>query len=226
MGLERTAGLGYDCGMNPSADRPVARIARLKVTLEYSNPAVWRRIEVPLTASLQALHEIIQAVMLFENYHLFEFVTGKRGNETRYAIPDPGGDFTETIDARKTTIGQLTEAGVTRLTYTYDFGDDWRHTILVESVDSSDPALNYPRFIAGANRAPPEDVGGQPGFEHFLAVMADPAHPEHADIKQWYGSAFNPKDIAEAEITMRMRKLVKRRTIGKPAPVKSKRQIN
>lgn len=202
------------------------RIAHLKVTLEYSGPVIWRRIEVPLTASLQALHEVIQAVMLFENYHLFEFVTGKRGSETRYAIPNPDGDFTETIDARKITLGQLTEAGVTRLIYTYDFGDDWRHTILVESVTSADPALDYPRFIEGANRAPPEDVGGQPGFEHFLNVMADPAHPEHADIKQWYGRTFNPKDIAEAKIAVRIRKLAKQQTITKTASVKSKRQIN
>jgi hypothetical protein len=207
--------------MNPSADLPTAHIARLKVTLEYSDPVIWRRIEVPLTASLQALHEVIQAVMLFENYHLFEFVTGKRGRETRYAIPDPDGDFTETMDARKTTLGQLTEAGVTRLIYTYDFGDDWRHTILVESVVSADPALDYPRFIEGANRAPPEDVGGQPGFEHFLSVTADAAHPEHADITQWYGRTFNPKDIAEAEIAVRIRKLAKRQKPRKTAAVKT-----
>lgn len=212
--------------MSLSADRPAAHIASLKVMLEHSDPVIWRRIEVPLTASLQALHDVIQAVMLFENYHLFEFVTGKRGHETRYAIPDPDAGFTETIDARKTTLGQLTGAGVTRLIYTYDFGDDWRHTILVESVAAADPALDYPRFIEGANRAPPEDVGGQPGLEHFIAVMADPAHPEHTDIKQWYGRTYNPKDIAEAEIAIRIRKLAKRRTTTKTAPDKLKRRIN
>ena len=30
--------------------------------------------------------------------------------------------------------------------YTYDFGDDWRHSITVEAVTDADPAVEYPRF--------------------------------------------------------------------------------
>ncbi len=212
--------------MSLAIDLTTAHIARFKVSLDNSDPSIWRRIEVPLTANLQVLHEVIQAVMLFENYHLFEFVTGKRGSETRYAIPDPNGDFTETTDVRKTTLGQLIEAGVKSMIYTYDFGDDWRHTILVESVASAEPTFDYPRFIEGANRAPPEDVGGQPGFEHFLNVMADAAHSEHADIMRWYGKTFNPKDIAETEIAIRITKLANRKTTTKSTIVKSKRRIH
>ncbi len=143
----------------------------------------------------------------------------------RYALGRWGALGRFLHDGRKTTLGQLIEAGIQRPIYTYDFGDDWRHVNLVESVAAAETATGYPRFIAGANRAPPEDVGGQPGFEHFLNVMADPAHSEHADITQWYGSTFNPKDIAETEITLRVAKLAKRRTITKTAPAKSKRQI-
>ena len=210
---------------SPSADRPAVHIARLKITLDDIKPVIWRRIEVPLTTSLLALHEVIQAVMLFENYHLFEFVTGTRGAETRYTIPDPNDDLADddlgcTIDASKTELGTLIEAGIKQLTYTYDFGDNWQHTILVESVAAADPATTYPRFIEGANRAPPEDVGGIPGFEHFINIMADPRHPEHADITQWYGRAFDPKDIAEAEITTRIAKLAKRQKTKKSAATK------
>ena len=63
----------------------VDRIARIHIELEGINPAIWRRVEVPLTTSLRGLHEIIQAVMLFENYHLFQFDVGGK----RYGIPDP-----------------------------------------------------------------------------------------------------------------------------------------
>jgi len=49
----------------------VDRIARIRVELEGIKPTIWRRVEVPLTTSLKGLHEVIQAVMLFENYHLF-----------------------------------------------------------------------------------------------------------------------------------------------------------
>lgn len=201
------------------------QIVRLKIALDDIKPVIWRRIEVPLTTNLQALHEVIQAVMLFENYHLFDFVTGTRGAETRYIIPDPNDDFADddfgdTMDASKTELGTLIEVGIKRLIYTYDFGDNWQHTILTEAVAAADPTTTYPRFIEGANRAPPEDVGGIPGFENFLNVMAKPKHPEHADIKQWYGRTFDPKDIAEAEIVTRIAKLAKRQKNKKSATTK------
>ena len=51
--------------------------------------------------------------------------------------------------------------------------------------------------------------------------MAKPRHPEYADIKRWYGSTFDPKVIAEAEITTRMAKLAKRKKLKKSATTKS-----
>lgn len=208
-----------------SVDHPLAHVARLKITLDHSKPAIFRRIEIPLTATLHTLHEAIQAVMLFENYHLFRFDVGPRGHETSYGIPDPDG-FMDVIDAKQGALGQLMEAEIKKFTYTYDFGDDWRHTVTVEAITSADPALTYPRFIDGARRAPPEDVGGEPGFEHFLTVMADLRHPEHADLKRWYGANFDPTDISETKIAARLAKIAKRKPKKKPAATKSKRQIN
>lgn len=210
---------------NASADQSIVQVVRLKITLDYSQPQIVRRIEVPLTSTLYSLHEVIQAVMLFESYHLFQFDVGPRGHETHYGIPDPDG-FMDVIDAKHATLDQLIDAKLKKFTYTYDFGDDWRHTVTVEAVTSADPALVYPRFIDGARRAPPEDVGGQPGFENFISVMADPKHPEHAELKRWYGRPFNPDDIAEPQIAARLAKLAKRKPSTKPKSAKSKRQIN
>lgn len=208
-----------------STDRSKSHVARLKVILDHSKPVIVRRIEVPLTSTLYTLHEAIQAAMLFENYHLFRFDVGPRGHDTGYGIPDPDG-FMDVIDAKHATLGQLVEAETKKFTYTYDFGDDWRHTVIVESITPADPELTYPRFIDGVRRAPPEDVGGEPGFEHFLTVMADPGHPEHADLKRWYGRPFNPDDIAEPQIAARLAKLKKRKPPTIPKNTKSKRQIN
>ena len=49
------------------------RIARLMIELDDWRPVIWRRVEVPLTSSLKAVHDVVQAVMPFEDYHLFEF---------------------------------------------------------------------------------------------------------------------------------------------------------
>lgn len=213
--------------INPVSDRTAtARIARIKVTLDDIKPTIWRRVEVPLTITLKALHEVVQAVMLFENYHLFRFDVGERGDERHYGIPDPHDDWIKITDAGTVKLGKLVEADVKRFTYTYDFGDDWRHTITIEAVDAADLARTYPRFIDGARRAPPEDVGGWPGFEAFLDAMTKPRHPERKNLIQWYGRVFDPDDIGLAEINARIAKLARRRTIGKAAFAKSQGKIN
>ncbi len=202
----------------------VDRIARLKIELDDWQPTIWRRVEVPLTASLKALHDVIQAVMPFEDAHLFEFRAGGQ----RFAIPDPEWDsLRDGICSAKTLrLGALIDRGVTGLSYTYDFGDDWRHTITIEATAAADPARDYPRYIDGARRAPPEDVGGFPGFEFFLEAIADPNHEEHDELMRWYGAPFDPALIDEDAIRTRIEKLARRRAIGKAAFAKSRGQIN
>ena len=197
------------------------RIARRHIQLDDVQPAIWRRVEVPLTSTLKAVHDVIQAAMLFEDYHLFQFEIGDR----RYGYPDPDwGD--EMRDARNIRLGAILARGETRFTYTYDFGDDWRHTIVVENVVVADPTVEYPRFIEGARRAPPEDVGGPPGFEEFLRVMAEPTDPERDSVMTWYGRPFDPTDIDLDAITVRLAKLARRRAQGKAGFEKSRNRIN
>jgi Plasmid pRiA4b ORF-3-like protein len=203
------------------------RIARIKITLNDIKPVIWRRVEAPLTSSLKALHEVIQAVMLFENYHLFQFDIGKRGEERRYGIPDPdGGDWIKVSDAKNMKLGTVIDNGFKTFAYTYDFGDNWEHTITVEAVGAADPAHAYPRFIDGSRRAPPEDCGGWPGFENFLEAMTKPRHPERKNLVQWYGRVFDPEDISLADINKRIAKLANRRTAGKAALAKNRGQIS
>jgi hypothetical protein len=203
------------------------RIARIKISLNDIKPVIWRRVEVPLASSLKALHEVIQAVMLFENYHLFQFDIGKRGEERHYGIPDPdGGDWIKVADAKNMKLGTVIDNGFKTFAYTYDFGDNWEHTILIEAVGAADPAHDYPHFIDGSRRAPPEDCGGWPGFENFLEAMTKPRHPERKNLIQWYGRVFNPDDIGLADINARIAKLARRRTLGKEAIAKSRRQIS
>lgn len=86
--------------------------------------------------------------------------------------------------------------------------------------------MDYPRYIDGARRAPPEDVGGLPGFELFLEAIADPSHEEHDELMRWHGAPFDPALIDEDVIRARIEKLARRRAIGKAAFAKSRGQIN
>jgi Plasmid pRiA4b ORF-3-like protein len=177
------------------------RIARIKITVDGSKPAIWRRIEIRLSASLADLHQTIQAIMLYRRGHLFQFDVGERGDQRHYGVPDPAdADWIKMTDASSANIGSLLDAGVRGFSYTYDFSDNWRHTIMIEAVGAADPTRRYPRFVDGARRAPPEDIGGWPGFEQFLEIMTKPRHAEHKELVRWYGRVFDPDDIGLADI--------------------------
>jgi hypothetical protein len=197
------------------------RIARMHVQLNDTEPTIWRRIEVPLTTSLKGLHDVIQAVMLFEDYHLFEFEVGGR----RYDVPDPDDTYDrKTYAAKNVRIAGFIDRGITTFSYTYDFGDNWRHTISIEAVEDANPALEYPRFLDGERRAPPEDVGGTSGFADFLDATSKPRHPQHRELVRWYGGHFDPTDISIDIIQDQVAKLARRRTLGKAGFAKSQNQ--
>ena len=67
--------------------------------------------------------------------------------------------------------------------------------------------------IAGANACPPEDCGGPWGYAALLEVLADPAHPEHAERLEWLGGGFDPahfdRDAVNAAINPVLRKALK-----------------
>jgi hypothetical protein len=85
------------------------------------------------------------------------------------------------------TLEQVAPAVASRFTYTYDFGDDWQHDIVVEAVLDRDVAARYPRCTAGRRAAPPEDCGGIWGYQELVDILANPASPEHRDRLYWMG---------------------------------------
>ena len=164
-----------------------SEIVRLKIRLDYVKPTVMRRIEVPISVKLDTLHELIQAIMPWGNYHPYEF----RIRDRHWRIPWPETDDYYEIDvhdARKTTLARvLTEPNFKVLRYTYDFGDDWQHTINIERRFSAQLWDEFPRLIDARGRCPPEDVGGPWGYAEYLKAMSDPHHPRHAELIEWLG---------------------------------------
>ncbi len=71
---------------------------------------------------------------------------------------------------------------------------------MIEEVLPADPTTAYLRFVDGDRRAPPEDVGGPPGFEEFLDAVARPRHSDHKSALGWYGRVFDPNDISSNEM--------------------------
>jgi hypothetical protein len=171
-------------------------IARLKITLDDVTPAVLRRLEVPLDIRLDRLHLTIQAAMGWANSHLYELRAGGVGWSTPHPNADWGGDF---LDARKARLGDALEGiGRKKLTYLYDFGDGWEHTIKVERLAGPEAGALYPRLIEVSGPCPPEDCGGPWGYAEFRKAIKNPRHERHAELMEWIGDDFDP-DADNAE---------------------------
>jgi hypothetical protein len=165
-------------------------IARLKITLDDVEPTVLHRVDVPFDIRLDRLHLTIQAAMGWTNSHLYELCAGDVGWSTPYPDADWSGDF---LDARKARLNDILEdIGTKKLTYIYDFGDGWEHTIKVERLADPAPNALYPCLIEVSGRCPPEDCGGPWGYAEMLEAIADPKHERHAELTEWIADDFDP----------------------------------
>lgn len=183
-------------------------IARLRIDLDDMAPPVRRVVEVPLDIRLSRLHLVIQAAMGWENYHLYSFSVGRHLTVVDQKPDwDPDG---EVLLAGRTTLAQLLgHVTTTRKSfrYTYDFGDDWQHTITLARQHEPEPGTIYPHLVAAEGACPPEDCGGPPGYERYVQAIADPAHPDHEEMLAWRGPGFDPAAVDLREISSRLNAL-------------------
>lgn len=176
------------------------QIATVRIDLQDSEPPIWRVVEVPTSVTLKVLHDIVQVTMGWFDYHLWEMVIGGQ----TYGLPmDEDWGTVPRKPASRTRLRDVLQPGVTRIDYTYDFGDNWQHTLIVSDVRAGDAGTPYPRFIAGERDCPPEDCGGIQGFYEMLEARADPDHPDHAEIREWL-DGYDPDalDIFPVEVAL------------------------
>ena len=153
----------------------------LKIRLLEIEPEIWRRFVVPGGITLDRLHDVIQIVMGWQDYHLHQFTIGRK----RYTEnPESKEDGLE--DGRHRLVELIRQKGRT-FSYLYDFGDDWEHELVVEDSRYFNPDLQSAiACLDGARACPPEDVGGVTGFFEFCSALKDPSHEEHENYKEWY----------------------------------------
>ena len=84
--MELEAGRGHTRGMKTpkKAIDSFAEIATARITLQDTDPPIWREVELPTSITLKVLHDIVQATVGWMDYHLWEFVIDGR----TYGLPD------------------------------------------------------------------------------------------------------------------------------------------
>lgn len=154
-------------------------------------PPIWRLLRVPDAYTLHQLHRVLQVVFSRLDSHLYAFEIDGR----RYQLPNPDWDL-KAEDSARTRLRDLELGAGAEFVYVYDFGDDWRHDVRVEKVMPMPPEHGRdwsPRLLEGARAAPPEDVGGLPGYARMLEALADPGHPEHGEFRRGLPSSYAPE---------------------------------
>jgi hypothetical protein len=104
--------------------------------------------------------------------HVFETPYGDFGMPSEPGLWSPGRD-----DDSAVALAQVAGEGA-EISYVYDFGDDWRHQIIVEEILPAAPDVAYPRCTGGqGNDTPHEDSGGIWTFNTERAEAAAHAAP-------------------------------------------------
>ncbi|WP_184542340.1 plasmid pRiA4b ORF-3 family protein [Mucilaginibacter sp. FT3.2] len=166
---------------------------QFKITLVYTDkPVVWRRVLVPDEITFADLHEVIQEAFGWEHSHLYQFSEKGWGSKPCYqSLDEYDGDGADIKDSNDTLINEVLQRARQKYTYIYDFGDDWKHEILLEKI--LDKPVLIPLCTDGEGACPPEDCGGVPGYYNMVDVVNNSENEEHEDTREWMGIADGEK---------------------------------
>jgi hypothetical protein len=175
-----------------------AMVYELVVTLEDVQPTVWRRVQVPAQITLADLHRVLQVAMGWRDTHLHQFeIAGEL-----IGIPDPEISRPLTDESKVCLVDVALEK--TRFRYEYDFGDMWRHEVVVDRV--SRDVESEVRCLDGQRACPPEDCGGWAGYDELREILAHANNPEHAERLERLGGSFDPEAFDLVETDERLRR--------------------
>ncbi len=186
----------------------MVEVIHLKISLDKTNPSIWREVIVPKDISFYKLHHVIQIAMGWTNSHLFEFIIeGYRVGEIYEKME---GLIADTIiDGKETKLIDLVNETGEEFKYWYDFGDSWMQTIFIERFGSVINKQQLPYCSGGELKCPPEDCGGIGGFYNFLSIISNKKHKEYKEMRAWFGTNFNPNEFDLVKINKKLKSIDK-----------------
>jgi hypothetical protein len=176
-------------------------VCELEVSIRDIEPRIWRRVRVPAELTLGQLHDVLQIAFGWTNSHLHDFVA--RG--IRFGMTDVEDEIF-CVDEHAAPLGAVAEPG-SSLLYRYDFGDDWEHEIVVNRVE--DERQDVFVCTGGARACPAEDCGGVSGYASLVAILADPTHAEHREMRTWVGRKYDPEKFDRDAVNKKLARLAR-----------------
>lgn len=166
---------------------------QLNIQLALDGHEIWRRVLIPANYSFRSLHNLIQIVFDWQNYHSHEFSVARKDNRNLKIVMDDDSDTLEFADSSGDEIVQERFVSLAEIfsqhpevIYEYDFGDSWEHIITLEK--SITATSQQAKLLEGKGERPPENIGGLHGFNEYLAMFNDPNSAEDEDFMEWAAS--------------------------------------
>lgn len=185
------------------------RALTVRVDVDGTSPPVWRRLVVHGGLFLDEVHQILQAAFGWEDYHLHKFWPGPKKRVWRgpsFLTEQDLDEGEEGVLESEVRLDQLLRRSGSRLFYTYDFGDDWTHTIKLESTDPLDP--DSPRAVCtdGRMAGPLEDSGGPWGHNELVHAYRSGGGLAglDEDRREWVGPEWDPTAFDVGEVNERL----------------------
>jgi hypothetical protein len=188
-----------------------AEIYQLKITLLGTSPPIWRRLLVPADLTLAQLHDVLQVAMGWQECHMHEFSAGGQ----HFGRPDPEDRFMgvpPVENEHRVRLSSVLRRIGAKAIYTYDFGDSWQHSIVLEKRLPAAPSIAYPICTDGHLACPPEDCGGIGGFYDLVHALRDPTHEQHEELQDWVGGDYDPEAFSIEAVNRILTRLLPPRT--------------
>lgn len=140
-------------------------IYELKATLKDVGIPVTRIFQMEADCTFYDLHQVMQALFDWEDYHLHEFVVlktiGKKNPGVCITQEKPDHIAMEMDNNEKMEKEERLQDWFIHksdaVMYLYDYGDSWEHEIVLMKIVGKDDEMMYPRCLAAEGIAPPED---------------------------------------------------------------------
>jgi hypothetical protein len=170
-------------------------VYQFKITLQGIRPPIWRRFRVDSDVTFRQLHNIVQIVMGWENYHLYQFLFDSyQFTESQMGPGDKPA--THRLDEFVQREGVV-------LGYEYDFGDSWQHEMALEKILTA-PRKPGPLCTGGRRACPPEDCGGVWGYMELVEAMQARRGQQYREYKEWLGGYFDAEEFDIEEVNERL----------------------
>jgi hypothetical protein len=182
--------------LRPAPGAPV--LVRIRMSLDDAEPTIWRDLDVRGDLTLDVFHEVVNRAMGWQNSHLHRFSTDAEDPYGTYFLTEfDVAEGERGVEESTVRVDQVLGAVGDQLTYLYDFGDSWQHTITVLSVSPAAAGTPAANCLDGRNAGPLEDCGGISGHAEILAAFrADPTRrnwPE--DLRDWVPIDYDPEAL-------------------------------